>query len=116
MWAAFVNIILGVWLMASPSVFAFEKIAADNNYITGPLVITFAIIAVWEVNRSARYGTLLAGAWLLLSPFLLGYDDTTTKWITVATGLLIILCSLVKGKLTRRYGGGWRALFAKNKG
>lgn len=115
MWAAIVNIILGVWLMISPSVLSFEKTAADNHYITGPLVISFAIIAVWEVNRAARYLTLLAGAWLLFSPFMLDYEDATAKWITVVAGVLIALCSLVKGKVAGRYGGGWRSLFLKNK-
>ncbi len=71
MWAAIINILLGLWLMISPTFIPFEKAAFDNNYIAGPLVITFAITALWEVNRSARYLTLLAGVWLIFSPFYL---------------------------------------------
>ncbi len=36
------------------NVIPFEKAAFDNNYIAGPLIIIFAITALWEVNRSAR--------------------------------------------------------------
>jgi hypothetical protein len=32
-------------------------------------LITFATAALWEVNRSARYFTLFAGARLIVSPF-----------------------------------------------
>jgi hypothetical protein len=115
MWAAIVNIMLGLWLMISPSLFPLEKAAADNHYITGPLVITFAIIAMWELNRPARYLTLLAGAWLVLSPFILGYEDAAATRITLSAGVLIGGCSLVKECIRGSYGGGWRSLFRKNR-
>ena len=97
--------------MISPALFSFEKAAADNNYITGPLVITFAIMALWEVNRSARWLTLFAGVWLLIAPFVLGVEDSSARWITMAAGILLIAFSLIKGKIKGSYGGGWRSLF-----
>ncbi len=96
MWAAIVNILFGLWLMISPSFIKLEKAASDNNYIVVPLVITFAITALWEVNRSARYFTLMAGAWLILSPFILSFESSFTIWITVAAGVLIAVFSLVR--------------------
>lgn len=113
MWAALINILLGLWLMIAPSVLPLERAASNNHYITGPLVITFAIVALWEVNHSARYLTLAAGAWLVFSPFVLGFESSAAVWSTETTGLLLAGFSLVKRKIKGSYGGGWLSLFQK---
>src|SRR5688572_5526958 len=86
MWAAIINILLGLWLMFSPGLLQFEKAASDNNYIVGPLVLTFAIIALWELNRSARFFNIAIGVWLVISPFIIGFQSPTTTWITILSG------------------------------
>lgn len=113
MWASIINTILGLWVMISPYVLHFEKTAANNNYIVGPLVITFAITSLWEVNRSARYLNMVAGSWLVISPFLLRFKSADVIWITVVSGILILSFSFVKGKVRGNYGGGWRSLFVE---
>jgi hypothetical protein len=114
MWAAIVNILLGLWLMLSPYLLQFEKAASDNNYIVGPLVLTCAIIALWEVNRSARYINLVAGAWLVISPLILDFQTSEAILSTVISGLLIAALSFFKGSIKGNYGGGWRSLFQRN--
>ena len=110
MWAAIINVILGVWVMLAPGLFDFDKKAADNNYIVGPLVITIAIMAIWEVNRSARYFNMVAGIWLAISPFILEFDLPEAIWNDLVCGVLIAVFSLFKGTKKRNYGGGWRSL------
>jgi hypothetical protein len=114
MWAAVINILFGLWLMLAPYVLHFEKAASNNNYIIGPLVITFAIIAAWEVNRSARYFNIIAGAWLVVSPFILDFQQTGASVTTVMSGILIAVLSFVEGSIKGNYGGGWRSLFEKD--
>src|SRR5687767_4552078 len=97
MWAAIVNIITGLWLMFSPYLLQLEKTASYNNYIIGPLVLTFAITAIWEVNRSARYLNMVAGAWLAVSPFILVIPSGEATWNSVISGVLITALSFVKG-------------------
>lgn len=111
MWAAIVNTILGLAVMLVPALFDFAKKAADNNYIVGPLIITFAITAIWEVNRSARWLNLPAGLWLTISPFILSFENSDATWINVLLGISIAALSFVKGKMKKRYGGGWKGLF-----
>ena len=114
MWGAIMNIILGLWLMMSPGLLQFDKTSSSNNYIVGPLVLTFAITALWEVNRSVRFLNTVAGIWLCLSPIILGCQSSMIIWITVLSGVLIIVFSLIKGQIKRNYGGGWLSLFKKN--
>lgn len=111
MWAAIINVLIGIWIMVSPGLLHFEKTSAHNHYVIGPLIITMAVAAIWEVNRSVRYFNLLAGLWLVISPFILSYQQQDVIWISVVSGLLIAVFSLIEGKTTHQYGGGWRILF-----
>ncbi len=113
MWARIANILIGLLLMVAPGIWAFEKTAADNNHIVAPLVITFSITALWEVNRSVRLFNIPVGAWLVISAFV--FDYTVTGMIlNIAGGILLVIFSLVKGTTRSNYGGGWRSLFEEN--
>lgn len=114
MWGAIINILLGLWLMFSPALLQFEKAASDNNHIIAPLVLTVAITALWEVNRSVRFFNIALGAWLVISPFILGFQLSTAIWGVILPGILIVAFSLVKGSIKRSYGGGWRSLLEKD--
>src|SRR5687768_12884092 len=98
MWAAIINVLIGLWIMITPGLFEFEKIPANNHYIVGPLVITMAVASIWEVNRSFRYFNLVAGIWLIISPLLLSYQTSEEITNSLASGILMIFLSLVKGK------------------
>ena len=98
--------------MASPAVLGFEPSEATSSYIVGPLVISFSITAIWEVNRSARLLNIPAGLWLALSPLFLDLGDAAL-YNSVAGGLAIVVFSVPKGKIEGRYGGGWASLFSR---
>lgn len=113
MWAQVMNLLVGLFLMFAPAIWSFDKPASDHHYIVAPLVITFAIMAIWEVNRNVRWFNMMAGAWLLISPLILGSEGTVAV-IDSFCAILIMLFSLSKGRIKKRYGGGWRSLIQKN--
>lgn len=113
MWAAILNTILGVWVIIAPWALSYDPDVANKNYIIGPIVITFAITAIWEVNRSLRYANILCGLLLAASPFLFSYDGMAL-YNDLVTGIAILGLSLVKGSVKGRYGGGWRSLLESN--
>lgn len=98
--------------MASPEVLGFSRALSNNHYITGPLVVTFAVIALWEVNRGIRRMNSLLGIWLVIAAFLFPAPLVWQTALNAGTGALILICSLIKGKTSGRYGGGWRSLFS----
>jgi hypothetical protein len=116
MWAQIINALLGIWLMASPAVFGFadDRTISNNAHIVGPVIASFGIIACWEATRVVRYYNLLPGAWLLLAPWVLGYDATTAIANDMVIGAAVIGLSLVKGKISGTYGGGWSAIWKKD--
>lgn len=99
----------GVWLMVAPAALAYGGLAADHDRVVGPLLATFGCIAIWEVMRPLRRANTLLGAWLLAAPWLLDFP-TTAAWNSVAVGVLVVLLSLVRGRLTHSFAGGWRSL------
>lgn len=113
MWIQVLTIILGLFLMFAPSAWSFDKAASDHHYIIGPLIITTAIIALWEINRGLRWMNVVIGAWMLVSPLVLKSNETVAT-IDVVCAILLILFSLFKGTVKHRYGGGWSSLIQKN--
>ena len=114
MWAAIVNAIIGLFVMIAPALFQFNKSAANHYHIAGPIVVTFAVVSLWEVNHAAHYFNILPGLWLIIAPFLFHFSSSTATWMAVLCGVLIILLSLVKRKMKGKYGGGWRSLLQHN--
>lgn len=110
MWAQVINTIIGVWLMAAPSYLAYVSSGENNCHIVGPVIATFAIVAYWEATRGVRKFNYLPGLWLLLSPWILGYESALPIINDMFCGMLVLVFSSVKGKIEGSYGGGWKAI------
>lgn len=114
MWARVINIITGLWIIAAPTIFQFDKRIANNDHILGPLIMSVAVISISESVRSVRYVNSITGIWLVVAPWILNYNNNTAIINSLVCGILTICCSLIKGKVENHFGGGWRSLFSKN--
>ena len=112
MWAQAINMLLGIWLMAAPGALQHFGAPRDNDHIVGPLIATFACIALAGCTRVVRWWNVPLGAWLVAAPWILPYGSIATI-NDVTVGLLVIALSLVKGQIRHRYGGGWSVLWQK---
>lgn len=113
MWAQIINAALGIWLMVSAAILGYNdvKIITDNEHIVGPVVASFAIISWWEATRVTRLYNIPLGLWLLLAPWVLGYDNSLATTNSMLVGALVTGLSFVKGKVEGSYGGGWSAVW-----
>ncbi len=112
MWAQIINAALGIWLMAAPAVLGYGAPASDNDWIFGPVIATFAIIAWWEATRPVARWNLPLGLWLLLAPWVLGYAATAAIVNSMVVGLLVAVPSTRTGQVKKSYGGGWSVLWS----
>lgn len=111
MWAHGISAVLGVYLMAAPAIFRYTGAAEINHRIVGPLVVSFGVIAIWEVTRSARFVNTLLGPWLILSAFILP-QPLAAALSAGMCGLIISALSLIQGEQhPEHFGGGWVALW-----
>jgi len=98
-----------VWIAVSPWAWGFagSRSAVANHVF---IVLTFGpLSAMIAVLRPAALATLAGGAWLLISPWVLGYALPHWAWIDEAiTGVLLIALTAsaagvdVAGRLRRR--------------
>jgi hypothetical protein len=111
MWAQLINAMLGIWLMAAPTILGYGGPARTNSHIVGPLAVSCAVIALWEVTRPVRWGNLALGLWLLVAPWV--FTDTWGALFNSSlVGLLLMAFALVRGTVEpQRFGGGWSALW-----
>ena len=67
MFTRIISIIIGLWLMASPDILTMNSVTSNNNHIAGPLVITFSVISLWDINRNVIKANIILGIWLIVA-------------------------------------------------
>lgn len=107
----FISAIAGIWLMVAPSVLGFDKTIANNDHIIGPVIASIAIISFSPCTGMVYKFNLPLGVWLLLAPWILSYENSYAIVNDTAIGVLVILLSLAKIKIKKRFGGGWKAIW-----
>lgn len=107
-----VSALIGLWLMAAPALLGYAGAAATSARIAGPLVVSFAVVAMAEATRPLRWAEALIGAWLLVAPWVTGAPAAATVSDVVA-GLLLLVLATMGGAVEGRYGGGWRAVLGR---
>lgn len=110
MWARIVSAVVGVWLMAAPSVLGYGGVAADLDRIVGPIATSFAVVAIAEAARAVRWACVPCGLVLIVAPFL-GVHGGAAAINAIAAGVVLIGTAAVRGRLDERLGGGWRAVW-----
>lgn len=114
-WNLLVSILLGIWLMASPSILSTEASAEGilkmSDYVLGPLITAFSVIALAEVFRAIRWINLLWGAGLILAPWFMQGSSSLIISNNIVVGFLIIALAWRKGKISERYGAFEKWIF-----
>lgn len=111
MWAQVINVFLGIWLMASPAFFHYQRTGRTNELIIGPVAATFAIIAIWEVTRVLGKVNVALGIWLVIAPWLLGYESVIPAINHSIVGVTLIAMAITRVKTDGKFGGGWSSLW-----
>jgi hypothetical protein len=114
MWTKVLNIVLGLAVVLSPAFFDAGGTIANNNYVVGPLVITFSVVALWDINDAVRVANVVPGGWLISSAFILDSVPAGMMLFNIIAGVLIFILSLIPTKTHGQYGGGWSSLFQKD--
>ena len=76
----------------------------------GPLAVTFAIIAMWEVTRVVGRANVALGAWLIVAPWVLDYGSVIPIINQFVVGVTMIALALTRARTRSELGGGWRSL------
>lgn len=91
-WRDSANFVLGLWLFVSPWVLAFGEfnVAVWNAWILGVIIAVAALAALAQYHEWEEWVSLVFGAWLIVSPWVLGFTAATAAlWNHVIVGLLV---------------------------
>lgn len=95
-WEDWCDWALGIWLMLSPWVLLFEydTAATRNAVISGFVIICAEAVTLSRFQLWEEWINVTLGAWLVLSPWVLGIVSGAARANFVITGLLIVALAL----------------------
>jgi len=79
-------LLIGLWLMASPSYLHISGAAADSDYIAGALIVVVSVITSANIISRLFSLNIILGAWLILCPFI----HTNHQWSNIVLGLILV--------------------------
>jgi hypothetical protein len=93
-WVDWVNVLLGVWMIASPWLFTVasgDRPADWNSWSVGGGVLALAFFAMYKPSVWGGAAAVMLGAWLTISPWVLELArPSTSARNAVISGLLVI--------------------------
>ena len=90
-WAHFINIFLGLWLMAQPPLIGVEEdLLAASEIMLGAGTVVFASLSLWWRLRWARWATAGVGALVMAAPFLFWTGNAAAYLSDTLVGGLIL--------------------------
>ncbi len=104
-------VILGVWLIISPSYLNAYGTIASASYIVGPLIVATSIIACSEVFRAGRFLHILFGLILIFTASFTEEAFALERVNALVVGGLVVLLSWPRGKVLGQYGQWQRWIF-----
>ncbi len=107
--ASVINILAGLWLIASPWIYAGSRavqglpggaapIGAWNSVIVGIVVALFAVIRLSSGAATAPLSWVNAalGAWMIAAPWVIGYaGDPVRTWNSVIVGIIVLIMAII---------------------
>src|SRR5687767_11987157 len=95
-WRDFVDIVLGIWLLASPATLGYrERALIWSDLVSGLLIVVLAILTLSPRFDLARWGICFAGIWLLFAPLIFWTRDAGAYANDMLVGALVIAFSVL---------------------
>ena len=112
-WQDGINLLLGLWIAASPWVLGFADTLSTfsvSTVVTGLLIVALAVIDLDYPARWEEWGALALGAWAAVSPFVIGHaaERVVTTSLLLA-GVIVMGLSLWMLLAAHRRDGGEHA-------
>ncbi len=105
MWPRIIEFTLGLWLAASPFIFAFPADLPSvwwNAYICAFVVVVLSLASIWHRLGRIHFATTIVGGWLV------GWGWANSMAVTapwfhndIVVGLLLIMLSIIPAPTTR---------------
>jgi hypothetical protein len=105
-WQDTLNFLLGVGLFFSPWLFGFgtEHLAVLNAYVVGGIIAVMALMALFAFQTWEDVVSGLLGAWLVISPWVLGFTGSDAAVLTHVLAVIAVIVLAIWS--TNEHGAG----------
>lgn len=96
-WQDVLNFLLGVGLVFSPRLLGYEleHTATTNAHVVGAIIALMALAALFAFQTWEEWVSGVLGAWLIVSPWVLGFSAHATAMYThVLIGIAAIVLAI----------------------
>ena len=91
------NLVLGAILFIAPWLFAFDAgLSSQNAIISGIVIAALSIAALTNFAIWEEWLNLIVGLWVIVSPWVLGFQATTAMSAHVIIGLIVAVLAAVE--------------------
>lgn len=85
-----VSLVLGVWLIIAPLVLGYSGGATANSIVLGVIVSALALFQLSMPHQTwTSWLSGVAGLWLILAPFVLGFTEPAVLWNQIIVGIVV---------------------------
>ncbi len=103
-WNLVLSAAIGLGLMAMPAALSLQGALANSHFMSGALILTFAVIGMSEVGRPFRLLNVLLGLGMLLSPWVFAAETSLVRGLDALAGLLVGILAIPRGSFKDRHG------------
>lgn len=103
--ALFLQIAIGIWLMARPDIIPGPAGAASADHLLGALIVTVAAVATAEVTRIVRLANVMFGFTLILAASIFSRGEPFILLSEFIPAIGVILLAFPRGTIAENYGG-----------
>ncbi|MDD5320833.1 MAG: NAD-dependent epimerase/dehydratase family protein [Methylococcales bacterium] len=91
LWAHFLNMSMGTWLMTSPPILGYQdQVMVVNDLISGALVFLLGALSLSRTMAWARFANAAVGLWLLFAPLVFWTPSAAAYLNDTLVGSLVI--------------------------
>ena len=102
-----IKLALAAFLILTPWVFGFTSaaVASKNAWISGAVIGCMSVVAIFALAEWEEWVSLIFGAWVAISPWLLGYHATVISATRANAAIGIAIVLLAAAELAMIYRG-----------
>lgn len=103
-WEDWASWVLGIWLLLSPWTlwFYLDEVATRNAVVVGLLIVFTEVVELSIFRDWEEWINVVLGAWLLISPWVLGIHALSATADFLIIGLLVVALALYEIRSDRR--------------
>lgn len=98
MWPRIVELMLGLWLAASPFIFGHDSSEPGYwcaDFAAAMIVVVCSLLSYWEPTRHAHLGTVLVGLGLIGFGFLVPAPAPAAAQNEIIVGLILAMLAII---------------------